>query len=219
MSDEALEEAIRTQNQSGLLSDLIGLVEVSWWRHMAERPSRGAVRDILALIRVVALDLGAEGRDAASATGILADAVLRDGEQAVTAWSTLVATCLGYCAERSGGGRPELQQALTREGIRLRAVRLYRDDIERLIRHGERLTAALRGLSEIRVGRVPVKIRRPVVTALRLAAEQGHCLVVGEAVAGKSRAIHDLIAALRDEARDVVFLAVDRLAAEDKAGL
>jgi MoxR-like ATPase len=58
-----------------------------------------------------------------------------------------------------------------------------------------------------------------VVTALRLAAEQGHCLVVGEAGAGKSGAIHDLIAALRDEARDVVFLAVDRLAAEDEAGL
>ena len=218
-SDDALEQAVRTQSQSGLLSELVGLVEASWLSHMAERPPSGAVRDILALIRVVVLDLGPEGRDAASATSMLADVVLRDWEQAATAWSTLVATCLGYSAERSGGGRPELQQALTQRGIWLRAAPSYRGDIEQLIRYSARLTDALRGLSEIRVGRVLLKIQRPVVTALRAAAEQGHCLVVGEAGAGKSGAVHDLVGVLREEGRDVVFLAVDRLAAEDEAGL
>jgi hypothetical protein len=218
-SDDALEQAVRTQSQSGLLSDLVGLVEASWLSHMAEGPPSGAVRDILALIRIVVLDLGPEGRDAVSATNMLADGVLRDWEQAATAWSTLVATCLGYSAERSGGGRPELQQALTQRGIRLRAAPSYRSDIEQLIRYSARLTDALCGLSEIRVGRVPLKIQRPVVTALRAAAEQGHCLVVGEAGAGKSGAVHDLVGVLREEGRDVVFLAVDRLAAEDEVGL
>ena len=47
-SDDELEQAVRTQSQGGLLSQLVGLVEASWLSHMAERPPSGAVRDILA---------------------------------------------------------------------------------------------------------------------------------------------------------------------------
>jgi len=54
---------------------------------------------------------------------------------------------------------------------------------------------------------------------LKLAVEEKSILVVGEPGAGKSGALHDLVETLKEQVRDYVFLAVDRLDARSLGGL
>src|SRR5262249_61168017 len=95
--------------------------------------------------------------------------------------------------------------------LRLRVVPSYGDDVERLGRHTEQTLRDLEDLSLIHVGSTTVKVTRVSTAALRVAAEKHSVLVIGQPGAGKSGAIHDLVGALRQGGRDVVFLAVDRL--------
>ena len=77
----------------------------------------------------------------------------------------------------------------------------------------------LSDLSRIHVGPTEVKITRPSTQGLRSAAEEDSLVVVGEPGAGKSGALHDLVLILQGEARDSVFLAVDRVEAQSLGAL
>ena len=87
----------------------------------------------------------------------------------------------------------------------------YRDDTDKLLRFSRSTLDLLSDLSKINVGSTLVKINRKSTISLKEVAEIGSLLVVGEPGAGKSGALHDLVAILFEEGRDVIFIATDRL--------
>jgi hypothetical protein len=169
--------------------------------------------ELLKLLWVETLDVEEDTAGEREAKDLLRAVVINDPGQADTAWDALVTACAGYASRHGGADRSSLHQHLLKAGIRVKAPSSYRKDIAQLRAQSERTLLALRELSSIRVGAREVKIQRSPTQALRAAVEQTSVVVVGEPGAGKSGAMHDLVASLLQENRDVVFLAVDRLEA------
>jgi len=177
------------------------------------------LREFIAFVRIHTLDVDDGGSAEREAKNFLRSVILRDVTQADVAWNTLVQTCAQFACDRAGGDRHSLQRVLLAAGIWPQALHSYRADIERLRVYCRNTVALLADLSSIQVGQIEVKIRRRSTQVLREAAEDGSLIVVGEPGAGKSGALHDLVVALQNEQRDVVFLAVDRLEAQSLAAL
>ena len=181
---------------------------------MNSEPSDEELRQLLSLIDVQVLDVEDGGPDERETKNLLRHAILHNPDQADQAWSTLVELCARYAANRSGADRIVLQQALLNAGFDLRAPRSYEEDIRKLQNHSRQTLEALAHLAYIQVDSTRVKIRRACTEALKHAAEEQSLLVVGEPGAGKSGALHDFVASLKEAGRDYIFLAVDRLAAQ-----
>lgn len=201
------------------------LTVVRWHIARAWRDSTGedaAEEDELQLLKflwVETLDVEENKAGEREAKDMLRAAVVSEPGQADAAWDALVTACAGYASRQGGADRLLLQQQLLKAGIRVKAPSSYRKDIAQLRSQSEQTLRALQELSTIRVGAREVKIQRPSTEALRSAVEQTSVVVVGEPGAGKSGALHDLVAALLQEDRDVVFLAVDRLEARSLSTL
>ncbi len=189
-------------------------IETAWVRHRGERPTDDEVHQLMKLIRVHILDVDRAGPDELAAKDLLRGAVLRDPAQANAAWNTLITECASFARTRTGGNRRALQQALLEVGVDLRAPSSYQDDIERLERFSRTMLETLQDHARIRVGSQEVRIARSSTSALRAEAEEGSLLVVSEPGAGKSGALHDVVAALSAAERDVVLLAADAIQAE-----
>ncbi|NLG80266.1 MAG: hypothetical protein GX492_10685 [Firmicutes bacterium] len=176
-------------------------------------PSADEIRQLLSLVYIQVLDVDEGGDGEREAKDLLRGVVLRNPEQADTAWAQLIALCASFAGGRSGADRLGLQQTLLDAGIELQATRSYRSDIERLKGYSRWLSEALGHHAFIRVGSTRLKIRRRSTDELRRVAESTSILVVAEPGAGKSGALHDFVEAIRSDERDFVFLAADRLAA------
>jgi hypothetical protein len=210
---QALHDAAVNRQEQHALSTVVNHVTRAWQKALGVRPTDDEIKQLLSLIRVHVLDVDAGGTEEQAAKLLLRTVVLRTPKQADTAWTSLIAVCAEFAAGRSGTDRPGLQQLLLHAGIELQVVRSYRNDIERLRAYSRTTADALANLARIRVGATEVKIQRHSTEELRRAAEEDSLLVVGEPGAGKSGALHDLVVALQDEGRDIVFLAVGLLAA------
>lgn len=210
---QSIGEAASNKEEQNALSVLTGHIERSWGEILGARPLEQEIRQLLSLIHIEVLDVDENGDAEREAKSCLRTTILRDPSQADAAWSKLIAFCESLAAERSGAGRTQIQQVLLHAGIELRAARSYRDDIEQMKRHSETVARLVADLSRIRVGPTQVKIQRPCVDSLRHVVEEGSILVVGKPGAGKSGALYDLVQRLQNEGQDVVFLAVDHLAA------
>lgn len=210
---QSLNDAAVNRQEQHALSTVVGHVTRAWQAALGVLPTDDEIKQLLSLIRVHVLDVDTGGTGEQKAKLLLRTVVLRTPTQADTAWASLIAACAEFAAGRSGADRPGLQQLLLHAGIDLQAVRSYPNDIERLRAYSQTTADALANLARIRVGAAEVKIQRRSTEELRRTVEEDSLLVVGEPGAGKSGALHDLVAVLRDEGRDVVFLAVDRLAA------
>lgn len=214
----ALTDAAQNADEQAVLAALTANVNTSWQRAAGAAPSEEELRQLLKLVRFEVLDVMG-GKDEARAKQVLKASVLDDADQADAVWSQLVRICSELASGRSGMDRPELQTRLLGQGIRLRTPRSYRKDIDRLRAYTESTFDGLKQLSVIQVGAEKVKITRPSGAVLRDEAERASLLVVGEPGAGKSSTLHGLVATLRGEGRDQVFLAVDRLAARSLPGI
>jgi hypothetical protein len=168
---------------------------------------------LLKSLWVETLDIEEDMAGEREAKDLLRAVVVNDPAQADAAWDALITACTGYASRQGGADRSSLHQHLLTAGIRVKAPSSYRKDIAQLRGQSEQTFRALQELSTIRVGEREVKIQRPSTQVLRSAVEQTSVVVVGEPGTGKSGAMHDLAAALLQENRDVVFLAVDRLEA------
>lgn len=167
---------------------------------------------LLRLIFVTELDVEG-GADEQQAKSTLRSAVLRNPNDADTAWSTLVSLCVDLASSRSGCNRADLQKALLKKSIEIQIIRSFREDIERIRDYSTQTSHALRHLSEIHIGTDLVKVERASSEALRDMTKNRSVLVVGDPGAGKSGALIDLADFLSEAEKDFVFLAVDRLAA------
>ncbi|GIX08262.1 MAG: hypothetical protein KatS3mg115_2665 [Candidatus Poribacteria bacterium] len=209
----SLEDAALNEKERRVLQVVQGHLERSWENRTGSRPSEQDLRKLVSLIRVHVLDVEAEGTDERHAKDLLRQAVLTNPDEAEVAWAKLIESCASFAAHRSGADRLALQSELLNAGLPLKVLRSYQNDVEKLRRYSETTVDALAHLSRIRVGPTTIKIRRVCTQDLRQAAEGNSILVVGEPGAGKSGALHDLVKALREEGRDCVLLAVDRIAA------
>ncbi|NPA76202.1 MAG: hypothetical protein GXN93_00400 [Candidatus Diapherotrites archaeon] len=181
---------------------------------MGREPSDQELQALLSLIHIQVLDVGEGEPGEREAKDLLRSAVLRNPDQADQAWAMLVELCARFAAQRTGATRTKLQRELLKAGFDLRAVRSYENDIERLRAYSERTFRTLAHYAEIQLGSATIKIRRACTNALKQAAMTQSILVVGEPGAGKSGVLHDFVATLRENQKDFVFLAVDRLAAQ-----
>jgi hypothetical protein len=211
---QALDDAAANEQERKALSVVLKHIRNSWQAILSAEPSEAELRQLLSLISVQVLDVEAGGLGEQEAKNLLRSAVLRNPDQADQAWGTLVALCAGYAAQRSGADRATLQRELLNAGFDFKAPRSYEEDIKRLQRHSQQTLDALAHLARIRVGSTTIRIPRACIEALRHAAEEGSILVTGEPGVGKSGALHDFAEVLRDDGRDFVLLAVDRLAAQ-----
>ena len=210
---QPLDDAAVNQAERRVLSVAANHVKKAWQAALGVLPADNEIRQFLSLIRVQVLDVDDGGADENMTKDRLRNAVLHDPGQADTAWALLITACARLAAARSGTERHALQQFFLNVGIDLQAPRSYRDDIERLRAHSQTTVDRIAHLARIQIGATEVKIPRHSTEELRRAAEEDALLVVGVPGAGKSGALHDLVQKLRDEGRDVVFLAVDHLAA------
>ncbi len=212
--DQTLDDAAQNQAERHALATVRGHIHRSWQALLDREPSDQKLRQLLSLIHIQVLDVGEGETGEREAKDLLRSAILRDPNQADQAWAKLAGLCARFAAQRSGATRTDLQRELLNAGFDLRAPRSYEQDIERLRTHSEQTFSALAHLAEVRLGSTSIKIRRACTDALKQAAMTQSILVVGEPGAGKSGALHDFVAALREDKRDYVFLAVDRLAAQ-----
>ena len=216
---QPLVDAAVNQDERRVLSVVADHVKRAWQAALGVLPADNEIRQLLSLIRIQVLDVDDGGAQEYEAKDRLRNAVLHDPGQADTAWALLIAACARYAAGRSGTDRPGLQRVLLDAGIALHAPRSYRDNIERLRAHSWTTVDRIAHLARIQIGAIEVKIQRHSTEELRRAAEEDALLVVGVPGAGKSGALHDLVQGLRDEGRDVIFLAVDRLDAHSPGDL
>ncbi|MDQ5827310.1 MAG: hypothetical protein M3441_24380, partial [Chloroflexota bacterium] len=208
-----LGNAAKNKAERSVLSVLKKHVIRAWHAAAGTAPSEEDVRKLLELVRVQLLDLD-EGESAErEAKGLLRASVLLDPTQADLAWDTLVQACARFAKNKSGAGRGGLQALLQDAGVRLKSVRSYRNDIERLKQYSNEVAADLSEFASIYVGAKEVKIERDATRLLRDAAEQDSLTVIGEPGAGKSGVIYDLYRLLAGEGRDVIVLAVDHIEA------
>jgi len=202
-----------TLNKSGsiVFSTLVELVNRSWERCTASKPSRDEIRELLGLIKVEVIDV-VGGVDEKAVKALLKAAVLASSNQDELAWSKLNLVCAEMSVRRSGAGRSELSRMLQDAGVRVRPASSYSSDILKLQKYSKAILRALEDLAEIRISiDQTVRIERPAAMALAKSVEQGSILVVGEPGSGKSGVLHTFASSQSENLRDFIFLAVDRL--------
>jgi len=208
-----IDVAATNREEEEILAVVRGHIARVWRESTGQDLAEEEELELLKLLWVETLDVEEDTAGEREAKDLLRAVVLNDPGQADAAWSALITACDGYASRQGGADRLSLYQHLLTAGIRVKAPSSYRKDIEQLRAQSEQTLRALQELSTIRVGEREVKIQRPSTQSLRSALEQTPVVVVGEPGAGKSGAMHDLAAALLQEDKDVVFLAVDRLEA------
>lgn len=210
---QVLDDAAKNSEERRTLSLVREHVTRSWRETTGADPTDEDLRELLSLVHVEVVDVE-EGRgQEREALSLLRNAVLRDPDQAQLAWARLISLTASLAARRRGARRIDLQRALADAGVGVRAVRSYREDIERLRTYSATTLNMRADSAQIRLGFLTIRIQRPSTMALRRAAEENSILVVGEPGAGKSGTLCNLGEALEGEGREFIFLAVDRLSA------
>jgi hypothetical protein len=194
-------------------------VENAWLNTMGNQPTEEELVELLRFVRVEVLDVDDGETHECWAKDRLRSSVLQNPEQADVAWNTLIQTCWSWAKAHNGGAREHLQRRLLREGIALKSPPSFHEDIEQLKNYSERVFSLLHPLSQIEIQGKIIKIDRPVMQDVRKAAEQKSFVVMGKPGEGKSGVLHDLVETLKQENRDFVFLAVDKLESQSLSAL
>lgn len=194
-------------------------IQTSWCAVTGTDPGEGDVRKLLNLVYVETVEVGDGERDERSAKHILRSDVLESPKQAAKAWSVLIKEGVRLIQTRGQADRARLLSVLKTAGLGVHAPRSYRDDIQRLRDHSDRVTHLLAEHASIRLGSASVRIQRPYIPLLRAAADTGSVLVVGEPGAGKSGVLYSLFEMLREEGCEVIVLAAQLLPVESSGGL
>lgn len=194
-------------------------VSEAWLNAVGSHITQEDELQLLNLIWIEILDVDENTVGEREAKNLLRSVILQEPTQSDSAWDSLIQACANFASRHGGANRALLQQHLNNAGIRIKALRSYQNDIEKLRVQSEQTLSLLKELSTIRVGNIEVKINRQSTQTLFKAAESNSIVVVGEPGAGKSGALHDLVEMLIQQNRDVIFFAVDRLEAKSINGL
>lgn len=190
-----------------VLTRLLDRVRESWLLAENQTPTERELHEFLRFLYIEPAAVEAGEEQEREAKRILRASVLEDPNQAEQAWNTLLTVASGLITERASIGREELVRRLVAAGVRVRAPRSYRADIERLRAHSAKILERLADFSHVQLGAVRVQLDRPYSEALQAAAAGGSVLVAGEPGIGKSGALYTAAKALAAAGRDVVVLA------------
>jgi len=188
-------------------------VERSWRQHHGSGPSNDELRQVLSFTHIHVVDADAGGELERESKERLRRTVIADAAQADAAWNALAVECSKLAVERSVTGSLGLQAVLLSAGIVPNVQRSYRTDVDRLRLLSLEAAEVLRGLASMSFGTTRVKLDRPVVAAIRKAAEHESLLITGEPGAGKSGALSGLVETMLTGSRDVVVILADRYVA------
>ncbi len=215
----SVEEAAHSLTEKKTLHITCDHIRAVWQAHSGTAPSDDDVLKLLSVTYIQVFDVEPGGREEREATDTTRSAILLRPEEAQAAWVTLINECSNLASRRGGYDRPQHQKSLAGAGISIRAARSYQNDIQRLKDYSADTIDALANFASISVSDEKIAIQRPSTLELRAAAELGSLLVTGEPGLGKSGALHDLAAALRDDGHDVLVVAADRVESTNAAAL
>lgn len=212
-------DAATNEEERRVLAAALDCARRSWQTALGAPASDDDMRQVLSLSWVSVFDVDAGGVGEIEAKTLLRTSILSMPADSDAAWTSLISLCQDLATNKSGRSRQQLQSHLLDAGIGVTAARSFRDDIARLKAYSEMTARLLADLSRVRVAATEVKIQRSSLEELRRLAVVDSLLVVGEPGAGKSGTLHNFADALLQGGRDVVFLAVDRVAAESLGNL
>ncbi len=193
------------------LNIVVEHVRASWREETGFDPEDHDIRALLSLVHVMTIDVGKNERDEQVAKSILRWSVLKSPDQAGAAWSVLISESLHLIRTRGHADRASLLEVLHSANLTVRASRSYRDDIQRLRDHSDRVTRSLAEHASIQLEGSDLWIQRPYVSLLKETADARSVLVVGEPGVGKSGVLHSLVEALHEDERDVIVLTPQQL--------
>lgn len=210
---QPITDAAANEGERRALTAALDCSRRSWQATGGTPASDDDIRQVLSLSWVSVLDVDAGGGGEVEAKTLLRASILSRPADSDAAWTSLISLCQDLATTKSGRTRQQLQSHLLGAAIAVAAARSFRDDLARLKAYSEMTARLLADLSRVRVGAAEVKIQRPSLQELRRLAEVDSLLVVGEPGGGKSGTLHDFSDALLRDGKDVIFLAVDRVAA------
>jgi hypothetical protein len=218
--DQDLDDAAGNDDERAALAAFLTHAREAWKTETGTQPSDSQLRDFASQIRVTVLDLSGEGEARRRAQEYLRASVLQTPTEAGAAFSLLEGAGAVFAETRTGADRARLQRLLADEGIGLKAVPSYRDDVAALERHSRLSAAMIEPLSRIAMaGATPIHLERRALVPLEEALSGGSLLLTGEPGIGKSGLLFELVDRARAEDRPVLVLAAEALLVESGAGL
>ena len=208
--EASLAELATTDSERQVLDQVAEFVRTNW---PSSDPSDLDVRSLLASIRLQQLQLEDGQRDADFALHLLRESILVNPKDADAAWAQLMAEASDLIAAGAPATRRTFRDTLGQATIHVAAPRSYRDDIRRLESQSEGVVERLARYGRLRLGEQSIVLDRPYAEALLKAVEAGNILVVGEPGAGKSGALHELVAQAKLDGWDVIAFSALELAA------
>jgi hypothetical protein len=202
-----------TGTQAIVINTVVAHIQRAWQALIGTSPTPDGTKQLLSVIWVDVLDARPGGSLETQAKDRLRTATLADATQADAAWAILLRIVADAASLKSGFRRESLQQRLLDAGFSVRPTHSYVSDTQRLQRVSQWTFDLLDDSSVLTVAGKRIKADRDSSTALRAFADGGPLLLVGQAGDGKTASLHDLVATLRREGRDVVFLAVGDITA------
>jgi hypothetical protein len=212
-----LSTAPQNLGESRVLDRVVTSIRDSWKVALSSDPSEDEINAVLALIRVVTVDPNSADHQGIDA--LLRTVILTNPLQSSSAWAVLLHACRHFSEHRTGADRQGLQRLLIENGLQLQALPSYRDDIAALKEHSSRTLKLLASHSNIKVGKVDVKLKRGATEALLAQVPDMSVLLVGEPGVGKSGVVHDFAQCTLDNGHDLVVFSAEDLTAHNLIGL
>jgi hypothetical protein len=196
------------------LSRLLGMLEA--------KPELSGLSDrreeLLRHIYIIQMRLGNSGSEYPPVVDALRNGLLLSPEDTVKTLNSLHTLADDLLAERGSTDGLQLRGRLKGEGVILQGRVDFRLDFERLdaFTRQQHSMHELQGRSKLRIGLVPLSLKRPVVEAMVKAIEKNSFLVVGAAGNGKTGCLMSLAEILRRERQKVWYWAADSLISSSK---
>lgn len=209
-------EIAKNNEEDSVLENFTNHAKIFWQRATNQTPNEGQIRRFLESIWIQILNVDKGESDEGNAQIILNSLLTEANKSGESAWKLLIEYCWELFKRSGIADREQLQNELSRLGIRLKAVPNFQEDIEKLKKLTLETLARFPEFTVIRVGENEIKIERPVKNILMVAAEDKSVIVTGDAGAGKSGVLYKFVKDLITSGREVVFLSVDRIEAISK---
>jgi len=200
----------RTAGEKKVLDSFLSVTRKTWRRQSGSLPNEQELRCFLHQVYVEVYDFERGQRHELQAENDIRSHIVADPNQARCVWEKLE----HFFARSDQRGirvtRASLRQALSGDGLSLKAPPDYAEDINRLRKLTTRNLTRLEEHSTLPFGPKPTDgehiDRSEELSPLVAAVKSGHLLITGEPGCGKSGIIHTLVEALQKDGLPVLLL-------------
>jgi hypothetical protein len=208
----SISDATFSTEEKRLVNDLGRLLSL-----LEAKPELSGLEDkreeLLRHIYIIQVRLGGTDCDYLSVVDALRNGLLLSPEDTVKTLNSLHKLADDLLAERGSKDGLQLRRRLKGEGVILQGRVDFRLDFERLDAFTRQQLSMheLQGRSKLRIGPVPLSLKRPVVDAMLKAIEKNSFLVVGGAGNGKTGCLMSLVEIIQREGQKVWYWVTDSL--------